>query len=60
MSNNETLIICFLLAVLGLIVVGGVIWFGFIVTKQQDSKGVFLVHESMDLLLRLGGGGGVL
>lgn len=41
MSGNETLIICALLATLGIIVISGVIWFGFIVTKQPKSKGIF-------------------
>ena len=45
MSDNETLIICFLLAAFGLIVIGGVVWFGFVVTKQTDSKGIF--HHPM-------------
>ena len=51
MSNNETLIISFLLAALGLIVVAGVIWFGFIVTKQQDKKGIFS-HSLLDEIYR--------
>jgi len=41
MSDNDTLIICFLLAALGLIVIAGVVWFGFVVTKQCDTNRVF-------------------
>ncbi len=41
MTGNEMLIISLLLAILGLIVIGGVVWFGFILTKHSKSKGMF-------------------
>ena len=43
------LILSILLVVLGLIVVGGVVWFGFVITRaEKDSKN--FIHHPISLL----------
>jgi hypothetical protein len=50
MTGNEILIVSLLLAILGLIVIGGVVWFGFIITRTSNLDGKFIGHPMWEEL----------
>ncbi len=50
MSENQILLICLLLAVIGLIVVAGIMWFGFTISRNSD-KNKYFPHPLWDEFL---------
>jgi len=47
MTGNEILILSLLIAILGLIVIGGVVWFGFILSRTSKLDGKVIGHPTM-------------
>jgi ABC-type glycerol-3-phosphate transport system permease component len=50
MESNTILILSILLAVLGLIVVGGVVWFGFVITRSPRKDRELMGHPMWEEL----------
>jgi hypothetical protein len=53
MTENETLILCLILAIFGLLVIGGVIWFGFVITRTSNRGVDFLGHPMWDEIFHM-------